>query len=105
MLPKSHQYSNMPKKNRPLKLNPATPYRAKQCLQTTRKVYKKITDKFSKGTAKINYSPQKGNAMTPKEAIRVLMLSPFYYKLDLSSRMLLVREFCAIYDQTSPLPR
>ena len=40
--------------------------------------------------------------MTSQEAIRVLMLSPFYYKMDLSSRMLLIHEFCAIYAQTEP---
>lgn len=37
--------------------------------------------------------------MTNQEAIRVLMLSPFYYKMDLSSRMMLIHEFCAIYAQ------
>ena len=35
--------------------------------------------------------------MTPQEAIRVLMLSPFYYKMDLPARMMLIHEFCAIY--------
>ncbi|MDH3392739.1 MAG: hypothetical protein OEL66_01940 [Desulfobulbaceae bacterium] len=35
--------------------------------------------------------------MTNQEAIRVLMHSPFYYKMDTSSRMMLIHEFCAIY--------
>lgn len=43
--------------------------------------------------------------MTSQEAIRVLMLSPFYYKLDLSSRMMLIHEFCAIYSQMDPPER
>jgi len=37
--------------------------------------------------------------MTNQEAIRVLMLSPFYYKMDVSSRMMLIHEFRAIYNQ------
>jgi len=34
--------------------------------------------------------------MTSREAIKVLMMSPFYFKLDLSARMVLVKEFCQI---------
>ena len=34
--------------------------------------------------------------MTSREAIKVLMMSPFYFKLDLSDRMVLVKEFCQI---------
>jgi len=34
--------------------------------------------------------------MTSREAIKVLMMSPFYFKLDLSARMVLIKEFCAI---------
>ncbi len=34
--------------------------------------------------------------MTSREAIKVLMMSPFYFQLDLSARMVLVKEFCAI---------
>ncbi len=43
--------------------------------------------------------------MTPQEAIRVLMMSPFYYKLDLSARVLLIHEFCAIYAGVRPKER
>lgn len=32
--------------------------------------------------------------MTIKEAIKVLMLSPFYFKLDLAARKALIREVC-----------
>jgi len=34
--------------------------------------------------------------MTSRQAIKVLMMSPFYFKLDLCARMALVKEFCAI---------
>lgn len=34
--------------------------------------------------------------MTTREALRVLMLSPFYFKLALPARMALLKEFCAI---------
>jgi len=34
--------------------------------------------------------------MTSREAIKVLMLSPFYFNLDLPARKALVKEFCAI---------
>ena len=30
-----------------------------------------------------------------RKAIRILMLSPFYFKLDLQARQALIREFCA----------
>lgn len=33
--------------------------------------------------------------MTYREAIKVLMLSPFYFKLDLETRKTLIKEFCA----------
>ena len=34
--------------------------------------------------------------MNFKEAIRILMLSPFYFKLNVRARNILVREFCAL---------
>jgi len=34
--------------------------------------------------------------MTTREAIRVLMHSPFYFKLNLIDRKTLIKEFCAI---------
>lgn len=34
--------------------------------------------------------------MTARQAIKVLMMSPFYFKLDLAARMALIKEFCSI---------
>ncbi len=34
--------------------------------------------------------------MTPRQAIRILMLSPIYFRLDLPARKVLVDEFCAL---------
>jgi hypothetical protein len=36
------------------------------------------------------------NAMTSRQAIKVLMMSPFYFKIELVARMALIKEFCAI---------
>lgn len=36
--------------------------------------------------------------MTPQNAIRILMQSPFYFKLELSARKLLIKEFCALHN-------
>lgn len=36
--------------------------------------------------------------MTPQKAIRILMQSPFYFRLELISRKLLVKEFCALHN-------
>ncbi|OKY77040.1 MAG: hypothetical protein BM485_00555 [Desulfobulbaceae bacterium DB1] len=36
------------------------------------------------------------NIMTPRQAIRILMLSPIYFRLDLPARKVLVDEFCAL---------
>jgi hypothetical protein len=38
--------------------------------------------------------------MTPREAIRILMLSPLYFRLDLEARKILVQEFCSIYSES-----
>ena len=35
--------------------------------------------------------------MTPRQAVRILMLSPIYLQLDLQSRMALVKEFCHLH--------
>ena len=32
-----------------------------------------------------------------RQAIRVLMMSPLYFRLDLISRLQLIREFCQVY--------
>ena len=39
--------------------------------------------------------------MKSHEAVRILMLSPFYFRLDLPTRKTLVVEFCATYDNAS----
>ena len=41
--------------------------------------------------------------MSPQEAVKILMNSPFYFRLDLEARKKLVKEFCALYDL--PLPK
>ena len=40
--------------------------------------------------------------MTPKQAIRILMLSPCYWLLNLSARKQLVREYCAAFAAWQP---
>ena len=37
--------------------------------------------------------------MTKKEAIKALILSPFYFRLDLESRRALIREMCGLPTQ------
>jgi len=32
-----------------------------------------------------------------REAIRILMMSPFYFKMALTDRKVLIQEFCALY--------
>ncbi|MEW6221079.1 MAG: hypothetical protein AB1634_16315 [Thermodesulfobacteriota bacterium] len=39
--------------------------------------------------------------MTPREAIRVLMLSPIYFRLKLPARKVLVQEFCQLFAEDS----
>ncbi|MBU0961436.1 MAG: hypothetical protein KKD01_11935 [Proteobacteria bacterium] len=39
--------------------------------------------------------------MTQQEAIRVLMLSPIYFKLTPSDRRQLIREYCALFAEVS----
>jgi len=34
--------------------------------------------------------------MTQQEAIRVLMQSPFYFRLDIKARKILIQEFCIL---------
>lgn len=36
-------------------------------------------------------------AMTPREAIKILMLSPMYFRMDIRARRALVKEFCSLY--------
>ena len=37
--------------------------------------------------------------MSPREAIRILMLSPVYFRLHLSQRWQLVREYCHSFNK------
>lgn len=39
--------------------------------------------------------------MSPREAIRILMLSPIYFRLSLTQRWQLVREYCRTYNTNS----
>ena len=41
---------------------------------------------------------REGQTMTFQEAIRILMLSPCYWRLQPRARMVLVREYCASYE-------
>lgn len=36
--------------------------------------------------------------MTPRKAIQVLMQSPFYFRMELAARKLLVQEFCSLHN-------
>jgi len=36
--------------------------------------------------------------MTPRKAIRILMQSPFYFRMELAARRLLIKEFCALHN-------
>ena len=38
------------------------------------------------------------NPMTYQQAVRILMMSPFYFKLDLKARKTLVKEFLNIHN-------
>ena len=40
--------------------------------------------------------------MTPQEAIRILMLSPFYFRMSLVDRKQLILEFCSIHVAVAP---
>ncbi len=41
---------------------------------------------------------REGQTMTFQEAIRILMLSPCYWRLQPRARMVLVREYCASFN-------
>jgi hypothetical protein len=40
--------------------------------------------------------------MNPREAIRILMLSPIYFQLGLAQRRKLVFEYCRLFVQSEP---
>jgi predicted HTH domain antitoxin len=40
-------------------------------------------------------SAEKNRNLTLREAVRLLMLSPFYFKLALAERKILLYEFCS----------
>ena len=37
--------------------------------------------------------------MTPRQAIRILMLSPIYFRLEPAERKQLVKEYCELFTQ------
>jgi hypothetical protein len=37
--------------------------------------------------------------MTPRQAIRILMLSPIYFRLDPAQRKQLIKEYCELFTQ------
>ncbi|MCK5228112.1 MAG: hypothetical protein KAK02_07885 [Desulfobulbaceae bacterium] len=39
--------------------------------------------------------------MSSREALQILMLSPFYFRMDLKARKDMLREFCAIHSSHS----
>jgi len=55
------------------------------------------SDEKIKRPARTNLSG-KVNAMTPRKAVGILMQSPFYFRMDLAARCLLIREFCALHN-------
>jgi hypothetical protein len=40
--------------------------------------------------------------MSPRMAIRILMLSPIYFQLSLANRRVLVLEYCQLFSQSEP---
>ena len=40
-----------------------------------------------------------GMAMTPREAIQILMLSPIYFQLGPAERRQLIKEYCELFTQ------
>jgi len=40
--------------------------------------------------------------MTPRKAIRILMLSPIYFRLSPAQRWKLVREYCRLINNSDP---
>lgn len=40
--------------------------------------------------------------MSPRMAIRILMLSPIYFQLSLANRRALVLEYCQLFSQSEP---
>ncbi len=43
--------------------------------------------------------------MTTREALRILMLSPFYYKLKPVHRKKLIEEYCELFIQVSTVKK
>lgn len=40
--------------------------------------------------------------MTQQEAVHILIMSPFYFRLTLTARKLLIEEFLTLYENTLP---
>jgi len=43
--------------------------------------------------------------MTHQQALKILMLSPLYFKLGTAERMQLVKEYCKMYGEVRKNPR
>ncbi len=39
--------------------------------------------------------------MSSREALQILMLSPFYFRMDLKARKDMLREFCSIHSSSA----
>lgn len=42
--------------------------------------------------------------MTAQEAVRILMLSPVYFRLGITQRKQLIKEYCRLYAEISHRP-
>jgi hypothetical protein len=61
------------------------------------KVILENADKFNINNRSAKDNNKEGTAMTRQEAIRILMQSPFYFRMTLSDRKELIREFCTLH--------
>lgn len=43
--------------------------------------------------------------MTHQQAVKILMLSPFYFRLGTVDRMQLVKDYCRLYMEVQRIPK
>ncbi|SHO49409.1 hypothetical protein [Desulfopila aestuarii] len=43
--------------------------------------------------------------MTQQQALKILMLSPLYFKLATVERMQLIKEYCRLYVEVTKIPK
>lgn len=43
--------------------------------------------------------------MTHQQAVKILMLSPLYFKLGTVERMQLVKDYCRLYTEVQSIPK